>query len=263
MFTTFKEGKIFYKTTGKGRAVIFLHGFMESSEMWAKQIEFFKKNNKVICIDLPGHGQSDCYGYIHSMELMAEAVEAVIKKLRLRKVIIVGHSMGGYVALALTKKNPALLKGICLFHSTAAADSEERKKLRTRAIEVVKKNKKMFINEAIPNLYAPDFRNHHKDDIKFSKELALKTSTQGIIAAIEGMKERLSSEELIKKLNVPLAFIIGKKDAGIPYEGVIKQAKSAKRSYSLVLDEVAHMGFVEEPEGCNKFISKFIKICLS
>jgi pimeloyl-ACP methyl ester carboxylesterase len=92
--------------------------------------------------------------------------------------------------------------------------------------------------------------------------MALETSTQGIIAAIEGMKQRSSSEEFIKKTDIPLAFIMGKKDAGIPFENVLKQAKSAKRSYSLVLDEVAHMGFVEEPEACNKFIYKFIKLCL-
>jgi pimeloyl-ACP methyl ester carboxylesterase len=262
MFAPFKKGKIYYKSTGKGRAVVLLHGFMESSEMWNKQIDFLKKSNKVICIDLPGHGNSDCFGYMHTMAFMAEAVEAVIKKLRLRKVILVGHSMGGYVSLALAKRNPKILKGICLFHSTAAADSDERRKLRNRAIEVVKRNKRMFINEAIPTLYAPDFRNHHKEDIKHSKEMALETSTQGIIAAIEGMKQRSSSEEFIKKTDIPLAFIMGKKDAGIPFENVLKQAKSAKRSYSLVLDEVAHMGFVEEPEACNKFIYKFIKLCL-
>jgi pimeloyl-ACP methyl ester carboxylesterase len=263
MLAPFKEGKIFYKTTGKGHAVILLHGFMESSEMWVKQIDFLKKSNKIITVDLPGHGNSDCFGYMHTMEFMADAVQAVIKKLRLRKVILVGHSMGGYVSLALAKKNPKILKGICLFHSTAAADTDERRKLRIRAIEVVKRNKRMFINEAIPVLYAPDFRNHHKADIKYSKEMALGTSIQGIIAAIEGMKQRSSSEEFIKQADFTIAFIMGRKDAGIPFESVLKQAKSAKRSYSLVLDEVAHMGFVEEPEGCNKFLSKFIRICFS
>ena len=113
------------------------------------------KGRRAICIDLPGHGQSDCIGYIHTMEEMAEAVFAVVKHLRLRKISIVGHSMGGYVALALAEREPDMLRSLTLYHSTASADSMWKKQDRKRAIELIKKNHKSFIRASIPLLFRP------------------------------------------------------------------------------------------------------------
>src|SRR5690349_23915025 len=96
----FRYDNAFYTVKGKGRAVVLLHGFMGSSEVWQEFANDLSKRYKVVCIDLPGHGQTPSYGYIHNMELMAACVDAVLKKLRLRRVALVGHSMGGYVSLA-------------------------------------------------------------------------------------------------------------------------------------------------------------------
>lgn len=87
------------------------------------------KKNRIICIDLLGHGHTGCLGYVHSMELMAETVEAVLKHLKITRSTFIGHSMGGYVALAFAEKNPDALRGLCLMNSTASPDTLEKKKI--------------------------------------------------------------------------------------------------------------------------------------
>ena len=96
-YIKFKEGRIAYTSSGKGRAIVLLHGFLGSASIWEQTKNALSKQFKVICIDLPGHGESDCFGYMHSMELMAQSVKAVMDKLRFKKYVLVGHSMGGYV----------------------------------------------------------------------------------------------------------------------------------------------------------------------
>ncbi len=128
----YKHINIHYTDKGKGTAIVLLHGFLENSTMWKPFISRLSKKNRVITIDLLGHGKTECLGYVHTMEDMAEAVKAVLSKLRLRRVVVIGHSMGGYVALAFVEKYSNNVKGLCLMNSTATADSEEKKINRDR-----------------------------------------------------------------------------------------------------------------------------------
>ena len=99
----FKDINIHYTEAGQGSAVVLLHGFLEASWMWKDILATLKKKYRVVCIDLPGHGKSDCIGYVHSMDEMAESVHAVLAHLKLRRVSMVGHSMGGMIAVTLAK----------------------------------------------------------------------------------------------------------------------------------------------------------------
>ena len=136
----YKNTAISYSDTGKGTAVVLLHGFLENKKMWDDYIPVLSQKNRVITIDLLGHGDSECLGYIHSMEENAQVVRSVLTHLRIRKAVFIGHSMGGYVALAFADLYPNSIKGLVLLNSTAKADSAERKKNRDRAIVAVKQN---------------------------------------------------------------------------------------------------------------------------
>ena len=116
------------------------------------------KRNRVITIDLLGHGATECLGYVHSMEDQADMVHHVLTELHIRKVIFVGHSMGGYVALAFAELFPEFMKGLVLMNSTSRADSEERKTNRDRAIKAVKKDYSTFVRLSIANLFSEDNR---------------------------------------------------------------------------------------------------------
>ncbi|WP_282134632.1 alpha/beta fold hydrolase [Seonamhaeicola maritimus] len=243
MILEHKGINVFYTDEGKGKAVVLLHGFLESSKIWSPFLSQISKKNRVICIDLLGHGQTECLGYIHPMELMAEAVEAVLKHLRIRKSILIGHSMGGYVALAFAEKNPDNIKGLCLMNSTASADTPEKKINRDRGIEAVKQNHKTFIRIAIANLFTP------KNQSLFSKEIdalvkeCLKTPLQGIVAALEGMKIREDREVILHFSPYKKMMIIGKNDPALPYNTLKSQTENTE--VNVVEFNGGHMSYIE------------------
>ena len=254
----FKGGTIVYEVSGKGNAVVFLHGFLESRSIFNPYLQQLSASHRVISIDLPGHGESSCFGYCHSMEFMAEAVMAVLHELKVRRFHLVGHSMGGYVAMALAEEFPDNIRGICMFHSTSQGDSEAKKKERNKVIKVVGKNKELFVRQAIPNLFNTAYK-PYKRLIEQYKKAALAMPVQGIVAALEGMKIRNDRQIVLKFAPYPVLFIIGKHDNILPAKMLLSEVESSENAYSLVLENAGHMGFEEEPESCFQAIRSFLK----
>ena len=253
----YKGTNIFYTDSGKGNAVVLLHGFLENSTIWTPFIKDLSKKNRVICIDLLGHGKTECLGYIHSMELMAEVVQAVLKHLKIRRSTFMGHSMGGYVALAFAEKNPDALRGLCLINSTANADTPEKKLNRERAILAVKQNHKTFIRIAIGNLFRPKNRKVFKIEIKQLIKEAQKTPLQGIIAALEGMKIREDREALLHFTPFKKMMIAGKKDPVLNIENLQTQTKNTEVKFIEFAD--GHMSFIENKSELSYELVRFIE----
>jgi pimeloyl-ACP methyl ester carboxylesterase len=239
----YKGINIFYTDNGQGNPVVFLHGFLENSTMWESFIPEFSKKNRIICIDLLGHGKTECLGYIHTMELMAEAVKYVLDYLNIKNSIFIGHSMGGYVALAFAENYPDYVNRLCLMNSTPNADSNERKKNRDRAIIAVKNNYKAFVRIAIVNLFRPKNRKIFSQKINIIKEEALKTPVQGIISALEGMKIRKDRTKFFKKARFKKLMIISKKDPVLDFELLIHQTQNT--NINVVVFPDGHMSHIE------------------
>lgn len=257
MILQYKGVDIFYTDEGKGSAVVLLHGFLENSTIWKPFIPELSKKNRVICIDLLGHGKTGCLGYIHSMELMAEAVDAVLKQLRIRKSIIFGHSMGGYVALAYAEKKPDNVKGLCLMNSTASADSNEKKKNRDRGIEAVKQQHKTFIRIAIKNLFTAENQIKFSYDIEKLINQCLKTPLQGIIAALEGMKIREDREVLLHFSPYEKLMILGKNDPALNYQ--LLKTQTENTNVQVEEFDGGHMSFIENKQEFLISIMHFIE----
>ena len=253
----YKNINIFYEDFGKGNAVVLLHGFLENRTMWQFHAAELAKKYRVITIDLLGHGETENYGYIHTMQEQAEMVKAVLNQLKLRKYVLVGHSMGGYVALAFAEIFSKNIRGLCLMNSTSLPDSEEKKLNRDRGILAVKRQYKAFVKDAIPLLFA------EKNRTKFNKEIAeitkeaLKISPQGIIAALEGMKERKDTSEVLKKAEFPLQLILGKNDPVLDYKQLLQLTKNTK--VKVIQFEDGHMSHVENKQSLLEALLKFIK----
>lgn len=243
MTLTFKGIELFYSDQGAGKAVVLLHGFLENSTMWNDFIPELSKKNRVICIDLLGHGNTSCLGYIHSMELMAEAVAFVLNKLKIKQSILIGHSMGGYVALAFAEKNPKKVNGLCLMNSTALADTDEKKLNRDRAIIAVKQNHKTFVRIAVKNLFRPKNRILFREKIKDVVHNALQTPLQGIIAALEGMKIRESREHILNNSTYKKMMIISERDPALDYKSTKNQIKNT--DIRIVEFPDGHMSHIE------------------
>ncbi|AWK03324.1 alpha/beta hydrolase [Flavobacterium crocinum] len=255
--TLYKNTKISFSDTGKGNTIIFLHGFLENKKMWKEYVDFFAEKYRVITIDLLGHGESDCLGYVHEMEDNANAVNEVLEHLKIEKATILGHSMGGYVGLAFAEFYPQKIQKLVLLNSTSKEDNPEKKINRTRAIKAVKQNYIAFVSLAIANLFSENNRTQLADEIEKVKIEALKTPLQGIIASLEGMKIRKDREWLLHENRFPVLLILGKKDPVLNYEDSLSQIEDT--TVELVSFEDGHMSQIENKEALKTVLADFFE----
>jgi pimeloyl-ACP methyl ester carboxylesterase len=255
----FKDAKLFYRDKGKGNPVVLLHGYLESVDIWGEFEEELSKDNRVISIDLPGHGKSMPVCENQTMEIMADTVRAVLDHLDIGRAVIIGHSMGGYVTLAFAEIFPEKTYGYCLFHSHALADSEEKKLNRDREMDLVRSGKKsLIVNSNIPRAFADDNLVRLRSEVKKAKSIAMRTREEGIICALKGMKSRPERKRVLVESSVPVMIIAGKKDNYIPFSLYEQHFNLAKKTDVLILENSGHMGFIEEKEKSLDGIRKFL-----
>lgn len=262
-YIEYRSQNIHYTDQGEGPALVLLHGFTESLEIWNNFSEELSKSFRVICVDLPGHGRTANFSPVHTMEFMAETVHAVLSFCRIQQCALLGHSMGGYVALAFAQLYPEMLKALILFHSQADADNEEARRNRDRTIEIVKKDRSGFINQFVPDLFAPANRERLSREIEILKNQAGSISGKGLVAAMEGMKVRNGWRDLLGTLNIPVLFVAGKQDSRIPIDKVVEQIALPKHAEALLLEEAGHMGYLEAPQITLQTIRDFSARALS
>ncbi len=251
---------IFYKTYGKnlGYSLVLLHGYLESSEIWESFAGHFADEYFVVCIDIPGHGKSDVIAEKATMDQLAEVVMEVTAHLGINGFHIVGHSMGGYVLLALADLHPEALNSAVLLHSNCFADSVEKKENRDREIELVKKGKKeLIVKYNIPRMYADDNLESMSGQVEKSKEIGIRTNDAGMISALNAMKTRPDRSHILAAGKIPILIVGGKKDNLIPFEKIESMAALSERNKLLVLEKSGHMGFVEEKERTVIDLKKF------
>lgn len=253
----YKNTQISYSDNGKGTTIVLLHGFLENKTMWDFYVSELSKKNRIITIDLLGHGETESLGYVQTMEENADVIHEVLSRLKIRKAILVGHSMGGYIALAFAELYPEKMKGLVLLNSTSKEDSPERKKNRDRAIKAVKKDYETFIRLSISNLFSEDNREKLITEIEQVKIQALKTPLQGIVASLEGMKIRKDREFLLHTTSYPKLLILGKKDPVLNYEENLEQIKDT--DVELVTFGDGHMSSIENQEELLSVLTDFFR----
>ncbi|MGB3606081.1 alpha/beta fold hydrolase [Psychroserpens sp.] len=257
MILQYKNIPLFYTDKGQGQAVVLLHGLLENSSMWDFIIPELDNSHRVICIDLLGHGQSGCLGYMHTMEDMADAVQAVLQHLHIKYYVSIGHSMGGYVALALAKKTPQALKGLCLMNSTYEADDEARKALRKRANTIAQTNYENLVRLSFINLFSEESRSKFKTQIELGLQQALKTPPQGYMAAQRGMMLRPDSFKIMQALHVKKLIILSQKDPVMDIENMIITLKETNIGYEELHN--GHMSHIENKSELTYILKRFIE----
>lgn len=250
----YKSINLHYTIQGSGSAIVLLHGFLENISMWKDIIPHLVKKHRVICIDLLGHGLTGNLGYIHTMEEQAKMVKFILNHLILKKYIFIGHSMGGYISLAYAELFPKNIKKLCLMNSSAQPDENEKRKNRDRAIRAVKHSPKTFVKLAIPNLFSEANKTNFTKEIELITQEALKTSPQGIIAAMEGMKIRNDRTSILNSSDFPILMIISKLDPALEYQDLIDQTKN-----TTVLIQEFPDGHMSHVENKNELIDTLIK----
>ena len=256
---TFKNANISFSDQGKGTAVVLIHGFLENATMWKNVVPEISKRNRVVTIDLLGHGKTDCLGYIHTMELFAETIAAVLKALRIRKCVLVGHSLGGYIALAFAEKYPQKVKGLCLMNATSNEDTLERKALRLRANKMIANNFRNMVRMSFTNLFGPKSKTIFKEEVGLAVFEALQTPMQGYIAAQEGMQLRANRNHVLTDNSFKKLLIIGKNDPVLDFETSLDEAE--KTNSAIVVFQNGHMPHIENKLELSNALKEFMKIC--
>jgi len=259
-----KGHKIAYEYQGKGPAVVLLHGFCEDSTIWEDfKTDLAEAQFRVICIDLPGFGQSELPAEA-TVEYYAEAVFAVLKELELSKIILIGHSMGGYTALAFAEKHPGMLLGLGMFHSHPYADSEEKKEARRRSAQFIREQGHiLFVKQLIPGLFAPGYAGGNSFLINRLIHAASAYHPTGIIGGLEAMIQRPDRSEILQKAAWPVLFIIGEEDRAVPADQSLSQTQLPLVASVHILEKTGHMGMFEAKKKTQLIVREFALFCKS
>ena len=261
----FKGKQIGYRISGKGLTVVLLHGFGEDGTIWDNQYNTLK-GYRFIIPDLPGSGLSAPVNET-SLEEMAEAVFYLIQQefgedrfTGNEKIVLIGHSMGGYVSLAFAEKYPKWLYGLGLFHSTSYPDTEDKKQNRIRGIQFIKDHGAYeFLKTAIPNLYSPITKDNHPQIIEEQLGRSHNFSSESLVSYYKAMIERKSRTFLLKEAAYPVLFVLGKYDMAVPLKDGLEQCILPDFSYIHILENSAHMGMREEASEANRIINNFLE----
>lgn len=246
--------RIYFREEGSGTPLVFLHGFCDSHNLWMDFVRAFTSSYRVLTPDLPGFGQSHILPAPFSIDQVGDELSDWMKELGVERPIVIGHSLGGYVALSLLERHREQLSGIVLFHSTPFADSEERKKIREKVIEFVELNGvEPFIETFVPGLFADKL----SPQVSVTRQRALATKKQALIGYARAMRDRPDRSETVIQETLPVLIIAGALDSLIPIEDLRKFVKMAPKCLFLELPEAGHMGIFEAKKQCQAIISEF------
>jgi pimeloyl-ACP methyl ester carboxylesterase len=250
-----------YFDSGTGPAIVLLHGFCESKDLWKDFEEHLLLQYRVIVPDLPGHGDTQIpAGDITSVEYMADKVYELLQELNIRECVMIGHSLGGYVTLAFAERYPQMLKAFGLFHSTAFADPEEKKKARNRTIEFIEKHgMNAFADSFVSPLFYVKNREKLKTEIQSMQQICKNTDQNGVKATIAAMRDRKERIEVLSNAKVPVLFIIGKEDTAVALEKSMEQCHLPEKHEVKILDATGHMGMFERKEEAIKAVESFLE----
>lgn len=234
---------------GELPALLLLHGYLSSGDVFDELSAKLKKEYRVVSLDLPGAGISEVVGEVHTMEWMADVAIGVLEQCGIERATVVGHSMGGYVALEMVRARPEMVDRLVLMHALPTADSPEKQSERERELKVLSEGKKDILAHIAPeHSFAPQNRKRMAEEMESMAERIIITEDEGAMAQLRGLLARGDQSSILKESAVPLTFILGRHDERVSAEcaeAVVAEYPSAEVVW---LEESGHFGFLEEPE---------------
>jgi pimeloyl-ACP methyl ester carboxylesterase len=253
---------IYFTERGKehgGPPLILLHGFCETHSLWNSFQEELGRQFHVLCPDLPGFGSSSFPAKNFKLTDIAEELWDWLEEESLEEVVLVGHSLGGYVALAMLELEPHRVLGVGMFHSTAYADTEEKKRSRNNVIQFVEKHGvEKFVTSFVPQLFYAPNRVNLENEIEKTVEEAATTPQETLIGFTKAMQKRPARLSYLRKFAGPVVYIIGEQDSTVPLADSLAQVQALPNCLSLVLPETGHMGMYERPKESRHVLQQFM-----
>lgn len=246
-----------YADVGKGVPLVFVHGFPLSSAAWQKQIDAFRTSHRVIALDLRGFGGSAAPHGTVTMTQYAADVCALLRRLHTGPVVLIGHSMGGYIALAFAHEHPEMLRGVVLVGTKAGADTTEAAAGRRTAAERVEKEGTQSVVDAMaPKMLDPGNRDAQMADRVCEMMSAAKPA--GVTGALLGMAERADSTPYLKQIDVPVLVVAGETDAVIPPAESESLACGIGSAELKLIPRAGHLAAFEQPGEFNRILKEWL-----
>ncbi|OBZ08681.1 alpha/beta fold hydrolase [Bacillus sp. FJAT-26390] len=244
---------------GITEVIVLLHGYCGSSAYWEPIVDELEQYVRIIAPDARGHGRSSATNEdVYTMEMYAEDVAQMLITLQIHNAVLLGHSLGGYITLALAEMYAKKLSGFGLIHSTALEDSEAAKQNRDKAVAALEESGvQPFVDGLIPKLFAPANVEAMPSEIERAKQIGYGTSLQGAVGTARGMKIRANRTHIIEQTELPVLLVSGANDKVIPTDSTF--AASNRSTVKVVLDSAGHMGMVEQPKELVQAILSFMK----
>jgi pimeloyl-ACP methyl ester carboxylesterase len=244
------------ETRGKGdTALIFLHGWCGDREYWKHQVGPFAADYRVVTLDQAGHGESGKDRKVWTVESLAGDVEAVVKALNLKRVILVGHSMGGHVSLLAAKRMPGTVVAVIGADTLQDADKEMPAEMRKQFMEAFEKDFKGTMRGGLGMMV------HEKSDADLKKWLIDRAEAQDPKMALGLMRDLMSLDlkKLLKEAKVPVRCI----NSGGGYAFFTATSVENNKKYAdfnaVTIADVGHYPMLERPEEFNKKLREVLK----
>lgn len=261
-FETESFPKIAYRKIGSGDPLVLIHGFPENSTLWQQIWPELSERFTIIAPDLPGSGETVYNGGALSVEVMALTVQRVLEHEGIEEAVIAGHSMGGYAALAFADFFPEMTKGLSLVHTTAYADTEEKKETRRKAIGIIRKGgKDVFVRQMVGNLFSDWFKENHAAAINRQIETSLVLPEDSLVDFYNAMINRPGRVEVLRSAAFPVQWIIGKEDNATPMAQALQQCYLANVNFVSVYANCGHMSMMEQPAKLISDLGTFTAYC--
>ncbi len=257
----FCNKKIFYQAEGSGTPVMLVHGFAEDHDIWKFQFKKMAQKFFVMAPDLPGSGKSEILEGDISLDDYAEVIKDILEKEigSGKSVIMIGHSMGGYITLAFAERYPQMLDGFGLFHSTAYPDDDAKKEARRKGIEFIKnKGAALFIQSTSSNLFSEKTKEKKPYLIEELIEKYEGFPAESLIQYYTAMMRRPDRTHVLRSFTKPVLFLIGKGDNLIPLNTALLQSSMPSVSFVTILQNAGHMGMWEAKQKSLDALQEFL-----
>jgi len=252
--------KINYQDCGDGIPIVFIHGFPLNQSIWQTQIEGLSEQARIITLDLRGFGDSQATQEEYSMDLLANDLAYFLDSINVVAPIFAGLSMGGYVALAFCKRYARWLSGLVLIATRATSDSKEAKNSRDKLTFVVKEQGlEPVVDLLLPKMLSPKTITEKPEIVKELRKIMLKSSIDGVVGSLQGMKNRSDYSTILSQLDLPTMVIHGMDDLLISPKEAQNTAKVIPNAQLELIPDAGHMVNMEQPQHFNKLMVDFIQ----
>ncbi|MFD1141691.1 alpha/beta fold hydrolase [Larkinella insperata] len=233
--------------------IVLIHGHGVNASIWDGVYDNLSADFSIVKPDFSAHTGHE------SIDAYAEEVFSQLQTSQIQSSVLIGHSMGGYIALAFAEQHPEMVKGLVLINSTAFADDEAKKQSRQKAIETMEQNGAgAFIEQTVPKMFGESYTQSQSEGVKKQVEVFSALPAEALIAGVKAMASRQDRTHVLKEASFPVLLIAGQEDQIIPFAKSQELFEAAPQARTVVLEKAGHLGMIESPDEVIQAIREFV-----